>query len=369
MSGPSLGINDISPTMDLLNFANEERSKFIAITILPDDLPENDEVFTIRLVSPAGGATLAPSGTESQLTVSGNDSPIRFADAMAQVDESAGAVVLTVYRGLLPNDIPVGPLNSIATVQYSTTSGTATAGTDFQTSSGTVVFSLGSTTGQISVPIINDTLPEGEETFTVTLMNPSSDSVLVSPQTTVVTIAVNDDAGGVVRFRSTTPVIISEDAETEAMLVIERTLGTVNDVSIAWSIQDTQGNLATTDFNPVSGTVTIPDGQIEANLTIKALNDVIPEQAEQFMVSIDAVIGGNGKLDEETLRIAPLYVEDSDDVYGLVQLGTGSTSIIVNPVSHHHYSVNACELVPLSSLREHSRSKLHVQEALLDISW
>ena len=262
VSGPSLGINDISPTMDLLNFANEERSKFIAITILPDDLPENDEVFTIRLVSPAGGATLAPSGTESQLTVSGNDSPIRFADAMAQVDESAGAVVLTVYRGLLPNDIPVGPLNSIATVQYSTTSGTATAGTDFQTSSGTVVFSLGSTTGQISVPIINDTLPEGEETFTVTLMNPSSDSVLVSPQTTVVTIAVNDDAGGVVRFRSTTPVIISEDAETEAMLVIERTLGTVNDVSIAWSIQDTQGNLATTDFNPVSGTVTIPDGQI-----------------------------------------------------------------------------------------------------------
>lgn len=340
VSGPSMGINDISPTIGQLDFANGERSKFIAIAILPDDIPENDEVFTIRLVSPAGGATLAASGTESQLTVSANDSPIRFADAMTQVDESAGAVVLTVYRGLLPNDIPVGPLNSIATVQYSTSSGTAIAGSDFQTSSGTVTFSLGSTTAQISVPIINDTMPEGEETFTVTLTNPSSDSVLASPQTVIVTIAVNDDAGGVVRFKSTTPIIISEDDETAAMLVIERTLGTINDVSIAWSIQDTQGNLATTDFNPVSGTVTIPNGQTEANLTIRALNDVVPEQAEQFMVSIDAVIGGNGKLDEETLRVTPLYVEDSDDVYGLIQLSAGSTNIIVNPVSLKLFSLH-----------------------------
>ena len=339
MSGPSLGLNDISPTTGQLDFANGERSRFIAISILPDDLPENDEVFTIRMSNPAGGATLASSGTESQLTVSANDSPIRFADAITQVDENAGAVVLTVYRGLLPNDIPVGPLNSIATVQYSTSPGTASAGSDFQTSSGTVTFSLGSTTAQISVPIINDTIPEGEETFTVTLNNPSSDSVLSNPQTTVVTIAVNDDAGGVVRFKSTTPVIISEDAGTEATLIIERMLGTVNDVSIAWSIQDTQGNLATTDFSPVSGTVTIPDGQTEASLTIRALNDAIPEQAEQFIVSIDAVIGGNGKLDEETLRIAPLYVEDSDDVYGLIQLGAGSTSIIVNPVSLKPYSL------------------------------
>lgn len=334
VSGQLNGVNDISPTQGQLNFANEERSKFIIISVLPDDIPENDEVFTIRLVNPTGGATLAASNTESQLTVSANDSPVRFADSVLTVGESDGAVMLTVYRGLLSNGVQVGPLNSVTTVQYSTSSGTATGGADFVVSSGTVQFSIGSAARQISIPIINDTAPEGDETFLVTLSNPSSDSVLVSPQSSMVTISVNDNAGGVIRFKSTSPVIISEDDETAANLIIERTVGTVNDVAIAWSIQDSQGNLATSDFNPISGTVTIPNGQSEATLTITAINDVLPEEAELFMVSIDAVIGGNGELDMESLRVTTLYIEDSDNVYGLVQIPSSPTNIIVNPVSH-----------------------------------
>lgn len=332
VSGPALGLADLSPTQGQLDFVDQQQSQFIVLSVLPDDIPENNEVFTIRLVSPTGGASLASSGTEAQLTIASNDSPVRFSDATVEVEEDAGKVVLTLFRGLLTNGIPVGPLTTVTTVQYSTSPGTATAGIDYQASTGVVVFSIGSAQQQISIPIINDTMPEGDEFFTVSLSSPSFDAVLVNPQTSTVTISVNDNAGGVIRFKSTAPVIISEDEATNASLIIERNVGSVQDVAIAWSIQDSAANLATSDFHPASGTVTILDGQTSANLTVHVINDNIAEEAERFMVSIDAVVGGNGKLDEQALRVTTLYVTDSDDVYGLVQLAPGGTRIAVSGV-------------------------------------
>ena len=339
VSGPALGLDDFSPTQGQLEFTDQQQSQFIVLSVLPDDIPENNEVFTIKLVSPTGGASLAATNTEAQLIISSNDSPVRFSDAMVEVEEDAGRVVLTLFRGLLTNGIQVGPLDTVTRVQYSTSSGTATAGVDYQTSSGTVVFNVGSAQQQINIPIINDTIPEGDEFFTVSLSSPSTDAVLVNPLSSTVTIAVNDNAGGVIRFKSTDPVIISEDDATVASLIIERTVGTVQDVAIAWSIQDSEANLATADFNPASGTVTIPNGQANATLMVQALNDNIAEEAELFMVSIDAVVGGNGELDVQTLRVTPLYVADSDDVYGLVQLAPEDTSIAVSGVSPLYWSL------------------------------
>ena len=58
------------------------------------------------------------------------------------------------------------------TVDYSTTSGSAVAGNDFQATSGTITFAPGQVTRTILVPIIDDATAEVTETFTVTLTNP-----------------------------------------------------------------------------------------------------------------------------------------------------------------------------------------------------
>ena len=55
------------------------------------------------------------------------------------------------------------------TVNYATASGTATAGSDYTATSGTLMFSPNVMGETISVLIINDTVVEGNETFTVTL--------------------------------------------------------------------------------------------------------------------------------------------------------------------------------------------------------
>ena len=59
-------------------------------------------------------------------------------------------------------------------MSYATSAGTATAGSDYTTTSGTLTIAAGETSGTINVPVTNDTDAESLETFTVTLSNPSN---------------------------------------------------------------------------------------------------------------------------------------------------------------------------------------------------
>lgn len=58
------------------------------------------------------------------------------------------------------------------TVEYETVDDTATGGSDYTTTSGTLTFAAGETTKKITVEVIGDTDCEDDETFTVELSNP-----------------------------------------------------------------------------------------------------------------------------------------------------------------------------------------------------
>jgi hypothetical protein len=76
-------------------------------------------------------------------------------------------------------------------VAWATAAGTATAGVDYSTGSGTLTFAPGETMKTIAVSVIGDTLKEANETFTVTLSNPSA--LTIAGGTGTVTI-VDDDS-------------------------------------------------------------------------------------------------------------------------------------------------------------------------------
>ena len=60
------------------------------------------------------------------------------------------------------------------TVSYATAEGTATAGTDYQSSSGTLNFAAGQTTQSVSVQVNGENVYEDDETFFVNLSNPTN---------------------------------------------------------------------------------------------------------------------------------------------------------------------------------------------------
>ena len=57
------------------------------------------------------------------------------------------------------------------TVDYATSDGSATAGADYTAASGTLTFAAGETEKTVSVPVLDDSIDEGEETFTLRLSN------------------------------------------------------------------------------------------------------------------------------------------------------------------------------------------------------
>ena len=58
------------------------------------------------------------------------------------------------------------------TVDYATSDGTASAGSDYEAASGTLTFAPGETAKTVAVAVLNDAHDEGEETFVLTLSNP-----------------------------------------------------------------------------------------------------------------------------------------------------------------------------------------------------
>lgn len=68
-----------------------------------------------------------------------------------------------------------GSADDTVTVDYATLGGSAQAGVDFQAVAGTLVFLPGETEKSVDVPLLADSLPEGDEHFLFTLSAPTTD--------------------------------------------------------------------------------------------------------------------------------------------------------------------------------------------------
>ncbi|HSL54661.1 MAG TPA: S8 family serine peptidase [Pyrinomonadaceae bacterium] len=120
-------------------------------------------------------------------------SSIQLASAAVNVNENDGVITISVTRS--------GDLNGFATVNYSTSdiagltncqvvNGRASERCDYETAVGTLRFSKDEASKNIEIPIVNDALVEGNETFTITLSGASGAGL--STSTSTVTINDND---------------------------------------------------------------------------------------------------------------------------------------------------------------------------------
>src|SRR5262249_4499902 len=121
--------------------------------------------------------------------LNGSDAPaqpgtMQFNAASYQVNENQGTATITVSRN--------GGSSGSVTVGYATSNVTATAGSDYTATSGTLMFADGETSKSFTVAIINDTAVENSETVLLTLSNPTGGTSLASPATATLTIDSDD---------------------------------------------------------------------------------------------------------------------------------------------------------------------------------
>ena len=194
-NGTATAGSDYTAASGTLSFANGEGSKDISITITGDTVNEDGETFNITLSSATsqyGGVAI--TGTNPHVVTITNDdtSNISFAAGTSSVTEGNSGTkthTVTVNRS---------DTNGTAAVNYATSNGTATAGSDYTAASGTVNFANGVGSANITITIAGDGTVESSETFNITLSSATSQygSVAITGTNPHVVTITNDDAGG-----------------------------------------------------------------------------------------------------------------------------------------------------------------------------
>jgi len=183
VNGTALAGSDYTATAGTLTFVANDQLETITVPILNDAIFEADETFTVVL-SNATNTTSISDGTALG-TITDDDTAVAIVIQDATAAEDDGTMTFTVTLA--------APVNTTVTVDYATSNGSATAGADYNAASGTVTFAPNDTSETITVTLLGDALVEGDETFTVTLSNPSQAAV-IGDGTATGTIVDSDSA-------------------------------------------------------------------------------------------------------------------------------------------------------------------------------
>jgi hypothetical protein len=174
------------------------------------------------------------------------------------------------------------------TIAYATSNGTASAGTDYQAASGTLIIPAGQTTGTITVLVNGDRIGEPNETFFVNLSSPSNATVA--------------DGQGVATIVDDEPRIsISDVSEKEGSgkkttrFVFTVTLSVAYDQPVTLSFQTVNGTATTGDNDYVAraGTITFIPGETTKTIIIDVKGDSRRESNEYFYLDLSGNSGSS----------------------------------------------------------------------------
>ncbi|PAX52696.1 PQQ-dependent sugar dehydrogenase [Brunnivagina elsteri] len=180
---------DFTRTEGTLTFAPGETSKFVTIPIINDALLEANETFNF-VVDQATGANLGTQRTGTITIIDNENTDLTIISP--RVNESVGNAIVTVIRG---------NATSAATVNYTSSTeidDKAQPVSDYQSVSGILNFAVGERNKQISIPIVNNTIGEVNETFTIKFSNPTGGITLNATDRAKITI-IDDDPGNITR--------------------------------------------------------------------------------------------------------------------------------------------------------------------------
>ena len=219
--------------------------------------------YRVVLARAADTVTVAGSG---QLSV---------ADAEAtEEDDTAVEFVVTL-----------APASSdTVTVDYATSDGTATAGSDYTATSGTLTFAAGDTAKTVSVPIADDTEDDGGETFTLTLSNASGAGLGDAEATGTIR---NAEAAAEL---SVADAEASEEDDTAVEFVVTLAPASSDTVTVDYATSDGTA-AAGSDYTATSGTLTFAAGDTAKTVSVPIADDTEDDGGETFTLTLSNASG------------------------------------------------------------------------------
>ena len=281
---------DFSDTSGTLTFAANTTtlSQTFDVPVLDDPQVEGDESFTATLSANSSnplptGFSLGTATATATIGAAGT-ATVSIAGPTGNVNEGDDATFTVTLSG--------SP-GAAVVVDYATAAGTATAGDDFTARNGTLTFAAGVTgtdlTQTFDVPVLTDSLVEGNESFTATLSanasTPLPTGFSLGTATATATATIGAAGTATVSISGGGNVNEGDDATFTVTLSGSPGAAVVVDYATAAGTA-TEGN----DFTETTGTLTFAANttDLSQTFTVPVLTDSIVEGSESFTATLSA---------------------------------------------------------------------------------
>ena len=273
--GSASAPGDFTTSSGTVSLTKSASSKVIGVPIVRDATDEPNETFVVNLTTLVGapGQIGDPQGVG---TITDDDAPPTLSVNDVSVTEgNAGTTTATFTVSLSAAS------GNVVTFDWATSPGTAAAGADYVTASGTRSIAAGATTATIAVTVNGDTLDEVNETFTVTLSNPGNATIADGSETGTIT---DDDPAPSL---SVADVSLAEGNVGTTTATFTVSLGTASAKTVTFDWATAAGTAAAgTDYVTATGSRTIAAGATTAAIAITVNGDVVDEADETFTVAL-----------------------------------------------------------------------------------
>jgi len=257
-----------------LEISPGETSGTISVELINDDMYEEDEDFQLTLSNPVNATILDGEATG---TIENDDPmPSVSIEEVATAVESDGEISILATLS--------NPSYQTIWIYWEATEGTARHVDDYTDASGTLEISPGEVEGTITIGLTVDNMHEDTEDFYVSLTDPVYATIDSAYCQTTATITDDDPE----------PTISIDDAsayEDEGYIIFTLTLSnpTEDTVTVAYATGDAAtAHLATadTDYQSASDSVTFAPGDTSKTISIALIDDDLDEPDEDFLVTL-----------------------------------------------------------------------------------
>ncbi|WP_428381880.1 Calx-beta domain-containing protein [Nevskia ramosa] len=267
-----------------LTFAVGATTQTVNVLINGDTAVEPNETFFVNLSSPTA-ATIADAQGQGSIVNDDVSATPSLSISDVSVTEGNSGTVNAAFTVSLS-----AAASSPVTVAYATADGTATAGSDYVASNGTLTFAAGTTTQTVNVLVNGDTAVEPNETFVVNLSAPTGATIAdVQGQATI----SNDDTAAATPTLTINDVSITEGNTGTKNLVFTVSLMPAATGTVTVSAATANGTATSgTDYTGGTLSVSFTAGQTAKTISLPVKGDTTVEPDETFFVNLSNPTGG-----------------------------------------------------------------------------
>lgn len=234
-------------------------------------------------------------------------------------------------------------------VNFTTVDDTATAGSDYLATAGTLTFAPGETRKFVTVPIVGDTLSETIERFNIKLSQAINASIRDAEG--IGTIQDNDTLPGVTI--DNVSLLEGNNGTTTALFTASLSSASGQTVRVDFTTADNTAT-AGSDYQAVSGTLEFKPGEISKTISVTVNGDILSEPDETFAVNLinpvnATLVKGTGigtirNDDSSGLSISDVSIAEGDSGTKLATFTVSLANAITQPVTVNYTTLDGTAL-------------------------